>query len=172
MVTNPIRGSRTPFSSRRAMISRIRSAIRAARSAEAISLTLPFSENSRAGARPSERLRPGGGPSSESIGVGAPLLTRKTVRRPAVTTNESGANLLDHFDRLDLVPDLDVVEPPEPDPALEALADLGDVVLEPAQRLDREPVGDHDAVADDPGLRVARDGAAPHEHTGDVAELA
>jgi dye decolorizing peroxidase len=44
------------------------------------------------------------------------------------------ARLLAHLEGLDHVADLDVVEGPEVDAALEALADLGDVVLEPPQR--------------------------------------
>src|SRR4051794_38022610 len=83
----------------------------------------------------------------------------------------SGPDLLAGLDRLDLVADLDVVDPAESDARLEVRADLGDVVLEPAQRLDRQVVPDDHAVADHPRLRVARDHAAADQHTRDVAEL-
>src|SRR5207245_6544463 len=65
----------------------------------------------------------------------------------------SGARLLPHLEGLDHVADLDVVVA-DADAALEALTDLGGVVLEPAQRLDREAVGHHDAVPDQACLRV------------------
>ena len=45
--------------------------------------------------------------------------------------------------------DLDVVERAEPDTAFEAVAHLGGIVLEPPERVDRQIVGDYDAVADD-----------------------
>src|SRR6202043_2424942 len=59
----------------------------------------------------------------------------------------SGARLLPHLERLDDITDPDVVVA-EPDAALEALADLGRVILEPAQRLDGQVARYHDAVAD------------------------
>src|SRR4051795_6907241 len=82
----------------------------------------------------------------------------------------SVARLLAHLEGLDDVLDLDVVERSEADTALVALADLGDVVLEPAQRLDGEVVGDDGAVSDQPGLGVPVDRAAAHDRTGDVAD--
>src|SRR4051794_15601950 len=82
----------------------------------------------------------------------------------------SVARLLAHLEGLDDVLDLDVVERPQADTALVALADLGDVVLEPAQRLDGQVVGDDDAVADQPGLRVTDDRAATDDRTRDVAD--
>src|SRR3954464_10755016 len=82
----------------------------------------------------------------------------------------SVARLLAHLEGLDDVLDLDVVERPQADTALVALADLGDVVLEPAQRLDAQVVGDGDAVADQPGLRVTDDRAATDDRTRDVAD--
>jgi hypothetical protein len=66
---------------------------------------------------------------------------------------------------------LHVVERPETDTALEALADLGRVVLEPAQRLDGEVVGHHDAVADQTGLGVAADLAAAHREPAMLPNL-
>src|SRR3954453_8379921 len=82
----------------------------------------------------------------------------------------SVARLLAHLEGLDDVLDLDVVERPQADTALVALADLGDVVLEPAQRIDGQVVGDDDAVADQPGLRVTDDRAATDDRTRDVAD--
>src|SRR5688572_32889077 len=84
---------------------------------------------------------------------------------------ELAARLLHHLGGLDLVADLDVVELAESDAGLEVRADLGDIVLEAAQRLDGKAIGDDDAVADDARLRVARDGAGADDDTGDVAEL-
>src|SRR5690606_30800241 len=81
------------------------------------------------------------------------------------------AGLLLEFDRLDLIADLDVVELAQTDTGLEVGLDLGDVVLEAAQALDRETVGEHDAVADDARLRVSRDRSTAHDDTGDVPEL-
>src|ERR687892_1365257 len=83
----------------------------------------------------------------------------------------SGAWLLAHLERLDDVVDLDVVERPEADTALEALADLGGVVLEPPQRLDREVVGDHHAIAHQAGPGVAPDEPVDDHAARDVAEL-
>src|SRR3712207_2994695 len=83
----------------------------------------------------------------------------------------SGARLLAHLEGLDHVVDLDVVERPQADAALVTLADLGRVVLEPAEGLHRQVVGDHGTVADEPCLRVAHDGAAADQRTGDVADL-
>src|SRR6478736_1155230 len=83
----------------------------------------------------------------------------------------SAARLLDHLGRLDLIADLDVVVLAEADTRLEVRADLGDVVLEAAQRLDGETIGEDDTVADDARLRVAGDRAGADDDTGDVAEL-
>src|SRR5690242_12227792 len=103
-------------------------------------------------------------PSSRSA-VSAPVNTLTASRQAC-----SGAGLLADLERLDDVLDLDVVERPEADTALVALADLGDVVLEPPQRLHREVVGDDHAVAEQPRLRVPVDRAAAHDGTGDVAD--
>src|SRR6476660_4415498 len=83
----------------------------------------------------------------------------------------SGARDLAHLEGLDDVVDLDVVERPEADTALVALADLGRVVLEPAEGLHRQVVGDHGTVTHEPCLRVADDRAAADQRTGDVADL-
>src|SRR5581483_5473908 len=85
--------------------------------------------------------------------------------------SNSDARLLPHLVGLDHVVDLDVVERAEADTALEALADLGGVVLEPAQRLDAEVLGHHRAVPDEPGLGVAADETRAHQASRDVAEL-
>src|SRR5690606_3870064 len=81
----------------------------------------------------------------------------------------SAAGLLPHLERLDDVSDPDVVVA-DADTALEALADLGRVVLEPAQGRHREVVGDDDTVADEPRLAVAHDRARADQATGDVAD--
>src|SRR3954454_5449127 len=83
----------------------------------------------------------------------------------------SGARLLAHLPGLDGVADLDVVERSQADTALEALADLGGVVLEPLERLDRQVVPDDLAATRHAGLRVPADEARPHDRAGDVAEL-
>src|SRR5699024_10069397 len=84
---------------------------------------------------------------------------------------ELAAGLLHHLGRLDLVTGLDVVELAQSDTSFEVSLDLGDVVLEAAQRLDGEAIGEHDTVADNTSLGVTRDGTAAHDNTGDVAEL-
>src|SRR5687767_10837921 len=71
---------------------------------------------------------------------------------------------------LDLVAVLDVVEVLEPDAALEALAHLGDVVLEAAQAPDAALPRD-DAVADEAGARVAADDAVGDAAARDDAGL-
>src|SRR5215210_7371446 len=71
---------------------------------------------------------------------------------------------------LDLVAVLDVVEVLQPDAALEALAHLGDVVLEAAKAADAALPGD-DAVADEPRARVAADDAVEDAAAGDDARL-
>src|SRR4029450_6995221 len=83
----------------------------------------------------------------------------------------SGARLLAHLERLDRVADLDVVVVGERQTALEALADLGCVVLEPLERADREVVGNDQPVADKARLGAAPDAARPDDPAGDVADL-
>src|SRR5690606_37227366 len=94
-----------------------------------------------------------------------------SAARQNPSNHVSVARLLDHLDGLDLVADPDVVVLAQADAGLEGRLDLGDVVLEATQRLDRQAVGEHDAVADDASLRVAGDDTAAHVNTGDVAEL-
>src|SRR4051794_24069016 len=83
----------------------------------------------------------------------------------------SGARDLAHLEGLDHVVDLDVVVRPQADTALVTLADLGRVVLEPAEGLHRQVVGDHGTVTHEPRLRVADDRAAADQRAGDVADL-
>src|SRR4051794_40277968 len=82
----------------------------------------------------------------------------------------SGARDLAHLEGLDHVVDLDVVVRPQADTALVTLADLGRVVLEPAEGLHRQVVGDHGTVTHQPRLRVADDRAAADERARDVAD--
>src|SRR5699024_2551285 len=82
----------------------------------------------------------------------------------------SAARLPAAFDGLDLIAVGDVLVT-EADTAFEAVADCGDVVLLPAQRLDGEVVGHHDAAPEQTCLAVAADGARAHDRTGDVAHL-
>src|SRR5699024_4685992 len=65
----------------------------------------------------------------------------------------------------------DVVEAAQADAALEALADLRRIVLEPAQRLDREVVAHDHAVARQARLRVPLDEAVADDRARDVAPL-
>src|SRR5690349_12559605 len=83
--------------------------------------------------------------------------------------NWSGPRLLPHLEGLDGVTDPDVVVA-DADTALEALADLGCVLLEPAQRVHRQVVGDHHPVPDQPRLAATADQAAAHDRPGDVAD--
>src|SRR4051794_5015617 len=100
--------------------------------------------------------------------------SRSAVSVPVNTLTASlwllGARDLAHLEGLDHVVDLDVVERPQADTALEALADLGRVVLEPAEGLHRQVVGDHGTVTHEPCLRVSDDRAAADQRTGDVAD--
>src|SRR6185437_15547684 len=80
-----------------------------------------------------------------------------------------GPRLLPHLERLDDVLDPNVAVA-DADTALVALADLGHVLLEPAQAFDREVVGDDHAVPDDPRLAVARDRAGADDAARDVAD--
>src|SRR6478736_2001131 len=112
--------------------------------------------------------------------MGAPpadLTDRSRVRRAASPTQSVGPaasrpRLLSHLIGRDEVLDLEVVERPQVDAALEALADLGDVVLEPAQAGDLDVLGHDDPVAGDPRPGATPDLATAHDRAGDVAELA
>src|SRR3954466_13011854 len=91
---------------------------------------------------------------------------------PSLDRARSGAGLLAHLVGLDHVVDLDVVERPQADAALVALANLGRVVLEPLERVDGEVLRDDGAVTDETCLGVAADLTAADQGTSDVAELA
>src|ERR1700710_1579506 len=91
--------------------------------------------------------------------------TSDPVNNPALLPR-----LLAQLERLDHVIDLDVVERAQPDAALEALADLGRVLLEPLERAHGEVVRHHRAVPHQPGLGVAPDLARPHQTAGHVAD--
>src|SRR5437016_2889502 len=80
------------------------------------------------------------------------------------------ARLLPHLVGLDEVTDPEVVVVAERQAALEALADLGRVLLEPLERGDGDVLRHHRAVADQPGLGVAPDEAGPDDAAGDVAD--
>src|SRR5215470_4621505 len=93
------------------------------------------------------------------------------VRAPTykLSPGSSVPRLLPHLVGLDHVIDLDVVIA-DADTALVALADLGHVLLEPAQRLDREALLHHDTVADQASLAAPVDRAGTHQRAGDVAD--
>src|SRR4051812_38470905 len=67
------------------------------------------------------------------------------------------AGLLAELERLDDIADPDVVVVLHRQTTLEALADLGCVVLEPLERGQLAVLDDHRAVADQPDLRVPPD---------------
>ena len=81
-----------------------------------------------------------------------PSFSIADFRSLAASGAHHSGDLLDLV-RLDDVADLDVLVPVEADAALEALLDLGDVVLEAAQRADLALVDDA-VVAQQPQLRV------------------
>src|SRR6516162_7837111 len=99
--------------------------------------------------------------------AGRPASARRRTPRPAraVTRPRSAPRLLPHLVGLDHVLDLDVAVT-DADAALVALADLGHVLLEPAQRLDREALLHHDAVADQARLAATADRAGAHDGAG------
>src|SRR5450432_857910 len=94
------------------------------------------------------------------------------LKRPNPHAFRLRPGLLFHFERLDHVVDLDVVERAEPDTALVPFADLSSVVLETLERFDLEMVVDDHTVANQAGLGVSGDHARANETAGDVAELA
>src|SRR6266700_5699129 len=96
-----------------------------------------------------------------------PALAVSLTSDPAGT--RSGPRLLPQLEGLDGVADPDVVVT-DSDTAFVALADLGRVLLEPAQRVHRQVVGDHHAVPDQPRLAAAADQATAHDGPGDVAD--
>src|SRR6185503_788240 len=86
-----------------------------------------------------------------------PTARTSTFRPARAVTELSAARLLAELERPDDVTDLDVVEVVDGQTALDALADLGCVVLEPLQRRQLGVVDDHRAVSDQSDLRVAPD---------------
>src|SRR4051794_5827231 len=92
-------------------------------------------------------------------------------RDARAVTKPSAPRLLAQLERLDDIADLDVVVAVDGQTTLEALADLGRIVLEPLQRRQLGVVDDHRTVPDQPDLRVAAEQAAGHPATGDVAHL-
>src|SRR6266511_907982 len=68
------------------------------------------------------------------------------------------------------VADLDVVVVRQLDTALQASLNVLDVLLQAAERFDREVFGDDLAVADEPDLAAALDVPIRDEAAGDVAE--
>src|SRR5271169_4042893 len=107
-------------------------------------------------------------PSSTSS-VSAATYTASLRSGPVPSRGPLGPRLLPHLEGLDRVFDAQIAVA-DADTALEALADLGRVVLEPAQRVDREVVGDHHAVPDQPRLAVAVDRPGTDDAPGDVPD--
>src|SRR5690606_1926462 len=107
-----------------------------------------------------------------AMGVASCRERRGTHREGCVPRRaRSATRLLAHLEGLDDVAFLDVVEGPEADTALEALADLRDVVLLAAQGVDGEVVPDDDAVPQHAGLGIAPDDTGADDRAGDVADL-
>src|SRR5215469_17270150 len=94
--------------------------------------------------------------------VSAPTYTAASLGRHQP---RSVPRLLSHLVGLDHVLDLDVAVT-DADAALVALADLGHVLLEPAQRLHAEVLRHHDAVADQACLAAAGDDARTDDAAG------
>src|SRR4030081_2163049 len=86
-------------------------------------------------------------------------------------TSLSRARLLALFVRLDDVAYLQVAVVAQGQTTLEALADLGGVVLEPLQRADRQGLRHHGAVPKQTRPGVASDLARGDQATGDGADL-
>src|SRR4051794_19811547 len=98
-------------------------------------------------------------------------LSRRSGRYPVGPTGPSGPGLLAQLERLDDIAELDVVEVGQRQTTLEALADLGSVVLEPLERRQFAVVEHDRAVAQQPHLGVALDDSTGDPATGDVADL-
>src|SRR4051794_18945315 len=107
IVTKPSLGSRRPLSRRRAMISFTWSPSLAARPLSAMGGSLP-SRPGTAPSRRSGRIRRHAAPDRSGTACRG-ILRIRAIRGPL------GADLLAGLDRLDLVADLDVVEPAESD---------------------------------------------------------
>src|SRR5215213_3732519 len=91
-------------------------------------------------------------------------------RSTSTTTASDRAGDLFDLVGLDDVAVLHVLEVVETDAALEAVANLAHVVLEPTERTDLAVIND-DAVANQACLGVALDRAAPHVRPGDQTQL-
>src|ERR1035437_986243 len=90
---------------------------------------------------------------------------------PHPGAGRSPARDLAHLVGLDDVVNPDVVEATEVDAALEALANLGHVVLETTQTGDLDALADNGTCTEDPRLRAALDLARADQRTGDIAKL-
>src|SRR4249919_613664 len=105
-------------------------------------------------------------------GTGIPRASRAVARRELIAPPSqptSGAGDFPELVGLDDVAGLEVLEVAKADAAFEALLHLAGVVLEPLQRRDLT-VPDHDAVAQEPDARAARDHAVLHVATGHPAD--
>src|SRR6516165_1448178 len=103
--------------------------------------------------------------------AGRPASARRRTPRPAwaVIRPRSVPRLLPHLVGLDHVLDPDVAVA-DADAALETLADLGHVLLEPAERLHAEVLRHYDPVTDQACLAAAGDGARTDDAAGHVAD--
>src|SRR3954447_7761318 len=79
--------------------------------------------------------------------------------------------LLAHLEGLDHVADLRAAEAGHGQTTLEALTDLGGVVLEPPQRADRDVLRHHDALAQNSRLGVAAEETGADQTAGDETDL-
>src|SRR5438270_11096481 len=93
------------------------------------------------------------------------------IRAPRSVRSVLRPRLLAHLVGLDDVAYVDVVVGAEGQTALEAVADLGGVFLEPLERGDGEVFRHHRPVAQQPGLGVTPDETRPDDAAGDVADL-
>src|SRR5665811_691789 len=166
----PSRSSLTRYSSVSATRTLMRSAIFFARAGSAMVLTLLGNDRLRADVPwrrdedPQSPLCPG---------VSGPVVSgRAEASQPAHQgERRSGTRDLAHLVGLDDVANPDVVEATEVDAALEALANLGHVVLETTQTGDLDALADDGTVTEDPRLGAALDLAGADQRTGDVTEL-
>src|SRR6478735_9120240 len=156
MVTKPSRGSLIRLSSISATITWIRSAILRTRGLLMVP-TLSDAESAHLARQET--------PSRRQL----PAELTATSADSALTASAAGD--LPHLERLDDVALPDVLEVAQHQTALEALADLGSVVLLALERRQVEVVGDHGAVPEDPHLGVATDDPADDHAARDVADL-
>src|SRR3954447_20873692 len=156
MVTKPSRGSLIRLSSISATITWIRSAILRTRGLLMVP-TLSDAESAHLARQET--------PSRRQL----PAELTATSADSALTASAAGD--LSHLERLDDVALPDVLEVAQHQTTLEALTDLGRVVLLPLERGQVEVVGDHGAVPEDPHLGVATDDPAGDHAARDVADL-